>query len=123
MKEELASFTASVSAIDSDSSLPSGTPVILPLLKKLYLPTATTAGDGDTKKMDIIPERCRIIQEKVKKYLDENSEHSPEHFLKTLAFTERDIKDVDDGSVMSGTHTSWDFYLHPDAKIYMANNT
>jgi hypothetical protein len=85
-KEELALFTERESATDCESNVPKGAPVILPL----YI----TATPGVTKKLNIIPEKCGIMQEKVRKYLNENSEqYSPENFLDTLAFTDKENRD------------------------------
>ncbi len=106
--EELASFIERVSAIDPDSNDHKGTPVILPLLKKLYIPKATQA--DDIKKPTIIPEQCGIMQEKVRKYLGEHSEQSsPEHFLAqlVLAFTDKEIELVDEVTVPQWQCKEW----------------
>jgi hypothetical protein len=104
--EELASFTERVCAIDPDSNDPKGTPVILPLLKKLYIPKVTQA--DDIKKPTIIPEQCGIMQEKVRKYLGEHSEQSsPEHFLAQLAFTDKEIELVDEVTVPQWQCKEW----------------
>ena len=108
-KEELASFTTKLSAIDPESNYPKGAAVVLPLLKKLYTPNART--DEHSKKLsidsNIIPTQCGIMHEKLRKYLDENSQCSPENFLNTLSFTKKEIQMIDDVTVPQWQCKEW----------------
>ena len=92
-----------------------GTPVILPLLKKLHLSCETKQDAGSMLQgVQVTNTKTSnnqgIMQENINEYLKNNKERTPEHFNKSLVFTDSEIEEVDKNTTAQWKCKQW--HLH-----------
>ena len=105
-KERLASFTRNATATNQEPSDRRGNPVILPLLKKLYLPIEVQ-DEEEHEKVENIGRNCPTMQSKVEKYVQENDKHTPQQLLNSLSFSDAEIDDIDKSTVCQWQCKEW----------------
>ena len=114
-KRSMSRFTKRLCPPDPPKEDFDGTPVILPLLKKLHLSCETKQDAGSMlQEVQVTNTKTSnnqgIMQEKISEYLKNNKEGTPEHFKESLVFTESEIEEVDKNTTAQWKCKQW--HLH-----------